>query len=163
MMVEIEARPATVRSDESAARKRIGMPFVVKNTGESPCRLLGGYVGYHVAPAPSPYGPDLMRGDSRSLELSAQVLAPGQAVPFGSETIPSEDASRIDGVLEGRERLWLVGRVDYEDASGELFSTGYARCFSQDSHTFEESPDAAFWNHRGPMRADVAGHYGRKV
>lgn len=162
-MIVIEARPATVRSDDSAARKRIGMPFVVTNTGDSPCRLLGGYVGYHIASAPSPYGPDLMRGDSRSLELSAQVPVPGQAVSFGGETIPSEDAGRIDGVLAGRELLWLVGRVDYEDPSGQLFSAGYARRCSQDSHTFEESPDAAFWNHRGPMRTDVAGHYGRKV
>lgn len=73
----------TVRVD-GEGRKRIGMPFAVRNNGDRQCRLMGGYIG--------------------------------------------------------------------EDATGDLFSAGYARLYSHKAQTFEESPEAPSLNRHEPRR-----------
>lgn len=116
----INVREAKVkwRLDETISRHRFSIAVKVTNAGQTPARKATGWIDHKsvdIGENPCPF--QKLTGHEQP---SVTVYGPGQSTWFAySPIVFLEDDEEVIAWSTGRKRLYVWGRVDYEDAFGE--------------------------------------------
>jgi len=146
-------RALDIRGDTHSGRQhKVWFTVEVQNHGRTPAEVIGGGMWIRTSPeAYPPVTPTLEPPARYAVNIAPAFIVPNSGWAFtASIQCPLEVMTRI---MEGTERLWLMGQVDYRDRFNNEHRAGYGRWYDSNSKQLVAHVTTRGMNYDKPLTA----------